>query len=178
MTRETTLGSREPPAAIAFVGTIPWTLSNATIMNLYQDSMTEARIRSSFASANRELERYALFRAQWDGYRATPFAADVLRNATGILEYAQKMFEGTGTMPELVTTGPASDGSVDVEFRVGPRRLMMTLYPRENVVRIDHGGGRSDEAPLGGPTLERWIGWVHGSKALPDNLATNPVASR
>jgi hypothetical protein len=173
-----TLGNREPLAASAFVVSSTWPSYGATTITLNFDSLIEARIRSSFAAANRELERYALYPARWDGYRANPFADDVLKNATGILEYAQKVFEGTGIMPELVTTGPASDGSVDVEFRVGSRRLMMTLYPRENVVRIDHGGGRNDEAPLGGPTLERWIGWVHGSSALPADLATNPTSSR
>jgi hypothetical protein len=177
VSRHTTIGGHEPPAAIAFLGANPWSFM-ATTINLYQGSMTEARIKSSFATANRELERYALYGVAWDGYRANPFETEVLRNAAGILGYAQKMFEGTGVMPELVTTGPASDGSVDVEFRVGPRRLMMTLYPKENVVRIDHGGGADDEAPLGGPTLERWIGWVHGSSVLPGSLAQNPASSR
>jgi hypothetical protein len=173
-----TIGNREPLAASAFVVNSIWPSYSTTTITLNFDSLIEARIRSSFATANRELERYALYPPGWDGYRANPFADDVLKNAAGILEYGQKVFEGTGIMPELVTTGPASDGSVDVEFRVGSRRLMMTLYPRENLVRINHGGERNDEAPLGGPTLERWIGWVHGSSGLPTNLGANTVPAK
>jgi hypothetical protein len=173
--RPTTIGGHEPPAAIAFISNVPWTHSVGSTINLYQDSIAEARIKSSFTSANRELARYALYSAQWDGYTANPFTADVLRNAAGILEYAQKVFEGTGIMPDLVTTGPASDGSVDVEFRVDARQLMITIYPRETVVRIEHGGGSKNEAPLGGRALEGWIGWVHGSSTLPADLAKNPT---
>jgi hypothetical protein len=171
-----TIGSHDPPAAIAFIGNLPWVYPTMSTINLYQDSIAEARIKSSFASANRELQRYALYPARWDGYRANPFAVDVLRNAAGILTYAQQMFEGSGIMPELVTTGPASDGSLDVELRVEGRHLMMTIYPQDNLVRIEHGGGSKDEAPLGGRTLERWIGWVRGSNALPSNLANNPAS--
>jgi hypothetical protein len=153
-------------------------LTVSTNVASYKGSLIEARIGSTFAIADSELQRYARYSARWDGYRANPFSPDVLQNAAAILEYARGIFLGTGVMPDLVTTGPASDGSVDVEFQVGARRLMMTLYPGEHLVRLDHGGGLKDEAPLGEPTLERWIGWVHGSSALPANLGTNTTPSR
>ena len=73
-------------------------------------------------------------------------------------------------VPELVTTGPASDGSIDVEIRSGSRTLFYTIYPNE--VRITTiGASTSQEAvPLEEMDLARWLDWLVGKADLPDPM--------
>jgi hypothetical protein len=186
VTPRSTIGGHEPPAAAVFVlsAASPFLtalpVSISTTVPFYQGSLIEASIGSAFAAAGRELTRYARYPVRWDGYRANPFDAEVLGNAAAILGYARDRFMDYGVIPELVTTGPASDGSVDVEFRVGDRQLMLTLYPGEDVrlSSFQRGGGRGDASPLGKATLEGWIDWVRSPSDLPPDLAAHQVDTR
>lgn len=177
MTRFSTI---DPPAAISF-----FTPTGAqhgytvVVTNARSDvSLIEARIRSAFEGAQRELGRYEAYSARWDGYRAQPFSSDVLNSATQILGYSQCLFLNAGVIPEMVTTGPASDGSVDVELRVADRRVLITLYPEDQQVRLstfDAEEAHEHVAPLGRQTLEEWFAWLHHSKPLPSGMDQDPA---
>jgi hypothetical protein len=177
-----TTGDPHPAAAVFMLNTAPssissiYSLSATTTVPSYEGSLIEASIQSAFAAATGELERYKRYPPRWDGYRGLTFSSELLDIAAAILAYGRVKFQDLGMLPALVTTGPASDGSVDVEFRAGTRQLIFTLYPGDNVVRLSStqpDGGRDDEAPLGEATLERWMDWVRGAGDLPPHLASH-----
>ena len=86
MTRFSTI---DPPAAISFFtpagGFAQDQLAYSMVAtNARSDvSLIEARIRSAFESAGKELRRYERYSPQWDGYRAQPFTPEVLDHAAG-----------------------------------------------------------------------------------------------
>jgi hypothetical protein len=164
-----------PPAAIAF-----FAQGGATIVTNLQSStsLSEERIRSTFEGAQRELRRYEQYAPCWDGYRAEPFSQDVLGNVASILDYSEGVFLGAGMIPELVTTGPASDGSIDVEIQVGVKRVLMTLYPQEQHLRLssfDAEGAHESTVPLRTQTLEEWLSWLRHSGAVPRRMGEDPI---
>ncbi|HEX9729722.1 MAG TPA: hypothetical protein VGA37_14570 [Gemmatimonadales bacterium] len=160
-----------PPAAIAYT-TPP---SSTYITNLVSPvSLEEARIRSSFEGAHRELLRYKHYQPRWDGYNAEPFAEEVLLNVAEILDYSQDHLLGTGTIPEVVTTGPASDGSIDIEIQVGGKTIFMTLYPQENTLLLSNfypEGADERVVPLRNETLDEWLSWLRRSVDIPADVA-------
>src|SRR6266566_3164634 len=99
MTRFSTIYS-QPPAAISFFTPAAAWAQNAMFVaatNVTSDtSATEQRIRSAFENAEKELDRYGRYFTRWDGYRAPPFAPEVLGNAAAILNYSQNLFLNAG----------------------------------------------------------------------------------
>jgi hypothetical protein len=157
-----------PPAAISFFEPV-------TTLQLSSPLMDE-RIRSAFEGAQRELTRYHSYQAHWDGYQAQPFSHDVLAGANAILNFSVGLFLNAGITPALVTTGPASDGSIDVELRVAEKGVLMTLYPEEGQVRVsrfDAEGAHEDTEPVGEQTVERLFDWLRQSAVVPDRLGTH-----
>ena len=185
MNRSNTLGLFEPPAAICFIPSTSLAqgpFAHFVATNFASSvSLTEQRIRSAFEHANRELDRYERYPEQWDGYKAQPFSLGVLSNAALILGYSESLFLNAGIVPQLVTTGPASDGSVDVELRVQDRRILVTLYPEDEQVKltsVDREGVREYVAPLGEQTLESWVSWLHEPSTVSPDVEEDPVHSR
>jgi len=165
------------PAIISY-----FTPSTSVATNTWSGlSLTEERIRSAFEGAQRELNRYERYQPRWDGYDAKPFDTEVLSAASKILNYSEALFVTAGITPQLVTTGPASDGSLDVEFRVGDKRVLMTLYPHQPQIHIASFHARDANeynAPLGTHTLAMWLSWLHRPISLQSVMAHNPVDSR
>jgi hypothetical protein len=171
----------DPPAAISFYTPtgVQFGYSIAATNVRSDVSLVDSRIRSAFESAGRELRRYERYPAQWDGYRAQPFAPEVLENATAILAYSQGVFLNAGIVPQLVTTGPASDGSIDVELQVEDRRVLVTLYPQQgSLSSFDLEGVHEHVAELGEQTLETWVSWLHQPNAVPNAVDQNPAHPR
>jgi hypothetical protein len=173
----------QPPAAISFFTPTEAQFGYPVVMtNMTSDaSLIGAQIRSAFESAQKELGRYGQYSVQWDGYRARPFSSEVLSNAAQILGYSQYLFLDAGIVPELVTTGPASDGSVDVELRVADKRVLITLYPQEEQVRLssfDAQEAHEQLVPLGEQTLETWFTWLNRSNPLPGGVGHDPLRPR
>jgi hypothetical protein len=145
-------------------------------------SITDARIRSAFESAEKELGRYKRYHYRWDGYQAEPFSQDVLGRAAAILGYSQDEFLNAGVIPAMVTTGPAPDGSVDVELQVAEKRLLMTLYPEQEQVKLssfehdevvdEHG------AAIGEKTVADWIAWLNQPSNVQVAVAANSARPR
>lgn len=173
MTRYSTLDDLSPPAAISFF-TVP-SVSISTNTHTTTSLLSE-RIHSTFEGAQRELSRYRGYAPRWDGYRAEPFAPEVLGSAAQILAFSRDMFLGTGTIPTVVTTGPASDGSIDVEIQVLDRRLLMTLYPHEEQLRLasfDHDVAHEHVEPLRNQTVEHWLNWLHHPRPVRPGMGQN-----
>ena len=167
MTRFSTLA---PPASISYFTPSP----GASFTNHCSGySLTDARIRSTFESAQRELTRYDRYPARWDGYRAEPFDKDLLREVSSILAFSEAAFLSAGVTPTMLTTGPASDGSLDIEFQVRDRHVVMTLYPREPLIRVHISHDHDTEerlVPFGTQALEEWLSWLPHSKAVSGSL--------
>lgn len=164
----------DPPAAMSYF-TANFESASTTIWSGV--SLIEQRIRSAFEGAVRELLRYEKYPMLWDGYRAEPFADEVLDDAGKILRYSEVLFLDAGVIPQLVTTGPASDGSIDLELQVGDRRVLMTLYPKDDNLRLS--SFQRDEireyvAPLGTKVVGEWLAWLHQPKAIPPVMDENP----
>jgi len=175
MSRFSTL---DPPPLIYYANApeLPSVTNTASRRSLFEE-----RIRSAFESTQRELGRYQQYPAGWDGYNAEPFDSEVLNSVSGILLYSEAVFLGCGTMPDLVTTGPASDGSIDVEFQVADRRVLMTLYPHEDKLRLSSFRAKEAHdyvAPLGTETLAKWIDWLHHPDSLSPALDQDHVGAR
>jgi hypothetical protein len=100
-----------------------------------------------------------------------------LDDAGKILQYSEALFLESGVIPNLITTGPASDGSVDVEMRVGDRRLLMTLYPEDTNLRLlsfhEHEAHESI-APLGKQVMDSWLNWLYQSDPVSHDMDSDP----
>lgn len=182
MTRFTTFGLNEPPAAISYF-TPGGTYGRFVATNWSSGvSATEQRIRSAFEGAGKELNRYGGFHARWDGYEGEPFEPTLIAHASWILRYSQNLFVTAGVLPHLVTTGPAPDGSIDVELQVAQRRVLMTMYPGEEQVRVTRysgGEGREHVERLREETLDEWVAWLNDSNAVQARVENNrPRAER
>lgn len=169
------LGTLCPPAAISYFTPAS---DGASLTNRWNGvSLVEQRIQSAFESASKELERYKEYQARWDGYFALPFEEAVLNDASQILHLSAAAFLDTRTIPTFVTTGPASDGSIDVELSVGERRVLMTLYPHDENLRLswfNRSDAKDETEPMGTESVERWLDWLRSSRSLPPVLAANP----
>ncbi len=181
MRRFETIGWR-PPAAISFFAPTPapWGYHLATNC-VSSVSLTGERIRSAFENAEKELVRYEGYLPRWDGYHAEQFSLDVLGRAAAVLFYSQCEFLSAGVIPALVTTGPAPDGSVDVELQVANKRLLMTLYPEQEQMKLssfEHEEVRENDGPIGEKTVGDWIAWLNQPSNVQVAMAANPARSR
>lgn len=125
------------------------------------------------ASARQELRRYGGFDRGWDGYDGLPFPQEVLAAANEALSVCEAAFRDISAVPEEVTPGPASDGTVDVEVAYAPRRLILT-FDADTLDRMhvyyedaDLGVASETDAARGKDSLERWSGWLLRQDNLP-----------
>ena len=109
-----------------------------------------------------DLARYSTYSARWDGYDAEPFERALIRRAQSLaLEIAVRLLR-EAIAPDLFTSGPAPDGSIDIELRRGRRRLFFIIYPMDQgseVRALEQGEPRRVE-PLGAGAVERWLSWL------------------
>lgn len=90
-------------------------------------SITRAKESSVTSATLIELEKYSRFLRGWDGYDGEPIAQIAIDLAKGIVE-ALRLGGMTSRLTEIIP-GPASDGSLDLEFRTDSRSLTLTIYP-------------------------------------------------
>jgi hypothetical protein len=140
------------------------------------DSGDTAKIESAVMAAFGELKRYEGYRPRWDGYSAEPFDQVVLERAAEILRIVRNVLVKEQFVPSLLTTGPASDGSVDIEIRDSKKKLFYTVYP-ETMIEIT--AIREGAAPvrrmLGfeNMALARWLDWLAGKGHIPEAMDDN-----
>ena len=140
------------------------------------DSGDTAKIESAVMAAFGELKRYEAYGRRWDGYFAEPFDQVVLERATEILRIVRNVLVKEQFVPSLLTTGPASDGSVDIEIRDSKKKLYYTVYP-ETMIEIT--AIKEGAAPvrrmlgLENMALARWLDWLAGKGNIPDEMDDN-----
>jgi len=145
------------------------------------DSGDTAKIESAVMGALSELKRYEAYGRRWDGYFAEPFEQVVLERATEILRVARDVLVKEQFVPILVTTGPASDGSVDIEIRDSKKTLFYTIYP-ETVIEVT--AIKEGAAPVRrmlafeNMALARWLDWLAGKGNIPEEMEDNRPHSR
>jgi hypothetical protein len=157
-------------AASAVIPTPPIIVADDTSeVAMVTGSAETAQIDSTYAETISELNRYAEYPARWDGYRAEPFDPEVLMRARAILRMAKRTLIKEQIIPALMTTGPASDGSVDVEIRESRRTLFYTIYPDVDVevAAIAEGAAPiKGKIPFNETALAQWLDWVVGKVDL------------
>ncbi len=141
------------------------------------DSGDTAKIDSAVAGVLSELKRYRGYHRRWDGYFAEPFRPEVLDRALYIVLVARQIFVREQIVPSLMTTGPASDGSMDVEIRESKKTLFYTIYP--DTWGIDVTAIIEGEAPIRRTirfeemALARWLDWLVCKRNLPQDVEAN-----
>jgi hypothetical protein len=115
-----------------------------------------------------EVSRYATYTRGWDGYQADAFQGNVLNAAIDILRSVEVYLKEIQTSPDLMTTGPASDGSLDIELRVAPKTLFFTIYPDSelHVTAIDQEQTIERSVRREESSLARWLAWLVGAPTL------------
>lgn len=131
-------------------------------------SAETAQIDSAYAETIAELNRYANYPDRWDGYRAKRFDPEVLSRAHTMLRITRRLLIKEQIIPSLLTTGPASDGSVDVEIRQPRRTLFYTINLDDvEVVAIAEGAAPiKRKIPFDEIALAQWLDWVVGKADL------------
>jgi hypothetical protein len=140
------------------------------------DSSDTAKIESAVMGALSELKRYEAYGRRWDGYFAEPFEQVVLERATEILRIARDVLVKEQFVPSLVTTGPASDGSVDIEIRDSKKRLFYTIYPETGIEVTAISEGKEPVrriVPFENMALARWLDWLAGKGNIPEEMEGN-----
>lgn len=81
-------------------------------------------MESSADNAKKELREYLEYEAGWDGYDGKIFDPEVIELACEQIDEMISVYGGEITQ---IIPGPASDGSVDVEFRMGKETLFAVV---------------------------------------------------
>lgn len=163
---------KNPPSSSINVVDEASELEIATI----NDSGDTAKIESAVMAAFGELKRYEAYGPRWDGYYAEPFDQVVLEHATEILRIIRNVLVKEQFVPSLLTTGPASDGSVDIEIRDSKKKLFYTVYPEPMIeITAIREGAAPVRRMLGceNMALARWLDWLAGKGNIPEEMDDN-----
>jgi hypothetical protein len=104
--------------------------------NMSFASLTDAFNERLASDAIQQLQRYARFRLGWDGYNGVPFQRALIDSAISLTEFAASVAQILSGAIDAIIPGPASDGSIDIEFRSGAKTMIVTMYPNEPDVEI------------------------------------------
>jgi hypothetical protein len=92
-------------------------------------SLREAALDRMETAAIAEIALYEQLAPGWDGYGADAFSRLVLDAAILFVRAGARMIATAGVEGAEIHTGPAGDGSIDVELRTRSKRLILTIYP-------------------------------------------------
>jgi len=79
-------------------------------------------------STRKEIAEYATYEKGWDGYDGKVFTPEVLEQAYKSLETIESFFRDSGAVPNELFSGPASDGSIDIEIEYNNKLIVITHY--------------------------------------------------
>lgn len=129
-----------------------------------RSSLRRASLEGLASAAKADLRRYATFPEGWDGYRGRRFSRRLIKTAQGVVDLALSYFDVAGVLPEEITPGPASDGSVDIEIATESRRVVLTLYPELQKIEIYRSSSQGREtlepAKFGKAPVVREFDWL------------------
>ena len=149
--------------------TVP--LPEATVsVNPGESSAALVLAQEKARAALAELQAYTMFGPGWDGYDGSVFSNEVIRRAQSAVAGIAELLLLHGIAVDEIIPGPASDGSIDVEFLLGHKTLTATFYLGEPVQLLpEQSGVRGALAyarELDGPSLVRWASWLAGARSL------------
>jgi hypothetical protein len=114
-----------------------------------------------------ELSIYAGYEANWDGYGANEFSPKVLDMARRFLDQALVCFTNHQVGPDNIIPGPASDGTVEIEFFLGARLVSLIFDEESSLTIYQVEGGRTVNERCHRSSreffVERAFGWLCGS---------------
>ena len=119
------------------------------------DSMTER--------FNHDLNEYLQFQPRWDGYDSVAFKASTIDRVRTAAQLAVNFFRVVGKQPLKIITGPASDGSVDLEVVAENKTLRLTFDPDSddvNTYKEDAVSTSETPFPLSWAHLESELRWL------------------
>jgi hypothetical protein len=93
-----------------------------------KNSLENASRERVASRAIEELQRYAQFRSGWDGYNGKPFRANLIGKGIDLIRLSVWLGKAQSVTITAIP-GPASDGSIDIELRLGAKTLIVTMYP-------------------------------------------------
>jgi hypothetical protein len=99
-------------------------------------SISEALVDAMAKSAVLELDEYRNFTFGWDGYSGSPFDSRLVDIAQGITQYIGALCKKANRVPQELTPGPVSDGSIDIEVAVGSNYAIFSLEPGLEALNI------------------------------------------
>jgi hypothetical protein len=94
-------------------------------------SENEIKIHDLVKSALEEIVEYSSLEENWDGYKAKSFKAETISLTTEALLEIKNNLLVENLVPEEITPGPASDGSIALEILYGTKNLIITILPDE-----------------------------------------------
>lgn len=150
--------------------TITPTLQSETFSDAWATT-AEVRLDRMREEVHHELDTYSRYGPGWDGYDGLSFEPRFLSVVSDVADRLVQSFRVAHSVPTDVEPGPASDGSVDIECAVGPRRLFMTFYPDSPNQIIICWPSDSKEREMV-ESIERfrvedWVSWLLGESSLP-----------
>ncbi len=158
-----------PSADYAIVSFEP-TLHSGDTLQTFVTTSERALLERQLHTLMQDLERYERYPANWDSYGGACFSEELTDQ---VYRYAKRLctvFEAEGTTPDLFEPGPAGDGSIDIELRLGTRAALFTFYPNNNIRGLgQQSSGEHAEhvKPNDSFPLEAWTAWLTGTGMLP-----------
>lgn len=92
------------------------------------ESGAKAKLDSLMERTLAEIKRYQDYEDCWDGYRAKVFSHEVLLATELSLYKIESFFQEILYAPGDLFSGPASDGSIDIEIECGPKLMVITHF--------------------------------------------------
>lgn len=121
-----------------------------------------------------ELRRYESFEQGWDGYLSETFSPRAVARSIDIVLTGSSFLRRSGVQRAEIIPGPASDGSIDVEFRSGGKTLIISVGPSGSDFAIyAHLGEWSSSEPASSDfsPVVRWLSWLAGPSGIPPHQA-------
>lgn len=156
----------------ALISYDPASNSKDTLQAVAQTSRA-ALLARQLQSVTQDLERYSRYPRGWDGYGATCFDQDLIESVARHAARLRTAFASADVVPDLFDSGPASDGSIDIEMRLQDRMALLTFFPGPNHrIRAfgQRASGEKEEyvTPVDSFPLGTWAAWLTGESMLPD----------
>ncbi len=139
------------------------TLENSTLDISWKSTLVFSHLSNLYNRTRAEIDRYTTYELNWDGYGGECFSVEVLSVAMATLDRVQNFFGDFKSAPDELFSGPASDGSLDLEIACGRKRLIITFsvdsLSGEFYAEVE-GKGKAVVASFGTMQLEEWLRWL------------------
>jgi len=98
-------------------------------LDLSNETANKVKIELLRDKAINELDEYKLLTQGWDGYFGKPFDSNLVKFMKELVIRMSDILIENDKVPSEITPGPASDGSIDLEFGIDGKQVFITAYP-------------------------------------------------